>query len=576
MTTEDGDVTEHGPPQPRVLGDRYELRRRLGSGGSGAVWEAHDRALDRPVAVKLLHADLADDPAAEARFRTEATAAARITHPNAVLIHDVGRDTGADYLVMELVLGTSLATLLQHGRLPADEAATLATMVASALGSAHRAGIVHRDVKPGNVLVTEEGRAKLADFGIARALGELTARLTRTGTVLGTARYLAPEQLRDDPIDARADVYSLGLVLHEVLTGTPPFGEGGAVEVAARRLNVDLPVVSEVVPEVPVELAEVVDWATRRDPRQRPEDGDVLAAALRPFASESAEHALGRRVVTASHTGSLGAASEPAPALPMTPPGARQPRTEALPTNPDAAAETTRAVGVASSAPPAAAAPAPAPATSTASGRRGGTGPAARWLVVGALVVTTAAVGIGVLTSGGDQPPRTETEQEPVTTEDEDVTDGPEGSLEIVESGDHDPLGDGEERPDDVGLAIDGDRDTFWPTQTYTTADLGGLKDGVGIWVRVEAEEIDAVSLALSAAEGELELWAGDGPPDRSAPPADWGELIGRGTITGTDVQFPLADRQVEGDTLLLWFTELPQAGGGFRAEVREIRIEGS
>jgi eukaryotic-like serine/threonine-protein kinase len=240
----------------------------IGSGKAAParVWRGHDRALDRAVAVKLLHADLAEDPDAGARFRTEATAAAKLTHPNAVLVYDLGRDGDDDYLVMELVEGVNLGDVLRDGPLPGGLAAHVGAQVASALGTAHQAGIVHRDVKPGNVLLTGDGVAKLADFGIARALGAVTARLTRTGMVLGTARYLAPEQLRDDPIDARADVYALGLVLHEALSGRPPFGEGNAVEVAARRLTTSLPPLTDLADGVPPDMIEVIEWATRVDP----------------------------------------------------------------------------------------------------------------------------------------------------------------------------------------------------------------------------------------------------------------------------------------------------------------------
>jgi eukaryotic-like serine/threonine-protein kinase len=198
-----------------VLADRYELHHRLGRGGAGTVWRGHDRALDRPWRSSCCTKTSPATRLPGVRFRTEATAAAKLTHPNAVLVYDLGTEDEETYLVMELVEGVNLSDLLEEGPLPAGVAAHVGAQVASALGTAHAAGIVHRDVKPGNVLVTNEGSAKLADFGIARALGAVTSRLTRTGTVLGTARYLAPEQLRDDPIDARADVYALGLVLHE-------------------------------------------------------------------------------------------------------------------------------------------------------------------------------------------------------------------------------------------------------------------------------------------------------------------------------------------------------------------------
>lgn len=580
----------HGQDVGRVLGGRYELRRRLGSGGAGAVWEGYDRSLDRPVAIKLLHGDLADDPAVEARFRTEATAAARLSHPNAVLVYDVGHEDGADYLVMELVVGTTLATLLAEGPLSSAEAATTGTMVASALGAAHRAGIIHRDVKPGNVLLTEHGQAKLADFGIARALGDLTSRLTRTGMVLGTARYLAPEQLRDDPLDARADVYALGLVLHEALTGQPPFGDGGAVEVAARRLTVELPPIGDFVDGVPPELVEVVRWATARDPRERPADGDRLAAALRPFVDIGADGGLARRIAVPIPRDELPArASGPdADAADERAHGATQaiglvaatPDAPASATPPDAG----QTAALSASAPSSDATDTPsAPA---AGGGRSAGSRGARWvgglLAAAALVAVVTVIGLGRGENGGGDVAGGEDVAGGGDVADggtDDGTESPTGEIDtlaIADAGDHDPLGDGDERPEDVPRAIDGDADSAWPTQTYTTTDLGGLKDGVGMWVQLEEPaSIDRVEVTLVGDGGELDLWAGDGPPDTDQAPDDWGELVGRGTITDTDVRFPLDDRDVTTDTVLLWFTELPSVGDGFRAEVRDVRIYG-
>jgi eukaryotic-like serine/threonine-protein kinase len=216
-----------------ALAGRYVLEARIGTGGAGVVWRAHDDVLDRRVAVKLLHAELARDPTSAARFRSEATAAARLTHPNAVVVFDIGRDGDNDYLVMELVDGPDLTELLRGQPLPAPVVAHLGRAIAAALGMAHDRGLVHRDVKPGNVLLTPDGVPKVADFGIARAIGDAMTRLTVPGNVMGTARYVAPEQLRDQAVDARADVYALGLVLHEALTGQPPWGDGTAAEVAS-------------------------------------------------------------------------------------------------------------------------------------------------------------------------------------------------------------------------------------------------------------------------------------------------------------------------------------------------------
>jgi eukaryotic-like serine/threonine-protein kinase len=581
----------------RVLAGRYELHRRLGSGGAGTVWRGYDRALDRPVAIKLLHADLAEDPAAEHRFRTEATAAAKLTHPNAVLVYDLGRDGIDDYLVMELVQGSSLASVLGEGPLPAGVAAAVGAQVAGALGTAHHHGIVHRDVKPGNVLLTSEGYAKLADFGIARALGAITSRLTRTGTVLGTARYLAPEQLRDDPIDARADVYALGLVLHETLTGRAPFGEGSAVEVASRRLTTSLPAVGDVVDGVPSGLEEIVTWATRLDPGERPEDGARMADALRRFVAHDAAGALARRVAAVPVR-----TTDPAPSPPSrsedldtgplraTPPPTRDEQeddgaTRALPTSRPAAARVP-AVATGRSAAASAAtastargdatsaletAPPPAAPTDT-EGRPRRT---KRWLLVVAALAALALVGYGLSTLGGGDDAPVATDDGDASEPDDDAAD-PDEALPIAGGGDHDPLGDRQERGEDVPRAFDDDRDSFWPSETYSSADLGNLKDGVGMWVELEEPAaLDRVEVLLSSEGGTLELWVGDDPPADDDVPDDWGTLVGRGEIPESEIRFPDLPEAAEGRTVLLWFTEVPSSssGGGYRAEIRDVRL---
>jgi eukaryotic-like serine/threonine-protein kinase len=290
-------VTEPPTPgQPPLLAGRYALRQRIGSGGAGVVWRAHDRVLDRVVAVKLLHHDLARDDATASRFRAEATAAAKLTHPHAVIVYDIGRDGDRDYLVMEHVEGATLGEVLTAGPLPAGVVASLGEQVARALGAAHARGLVHRDVKPANVLITEDGVAKVADFGIARALGEATSRLTTPGHVMGTARYLAPEQLRDQAIDARADVYALGLVLHQALTGQLPFGEGTAVELASRRLVGSLPRVSEQLADVPTRLDDALARATEREAVDRFTDGAAFAGALAGSVTTDAQSRLAETV----------------------------------------------------------------------------------------------------------------------------------------------------------------------------------------------------------------------------------------------------------------------------------------
>jgi eukaryotic-like serine/threonine-protein kinase len=317
------EVTVADQPVPgELLADRYRFEAQIGRGGAGAVWRAQDELLDRAVAIKLLHADVADDPVASQRFRHEATAAAKLAHPHVVTVYDIGSSDGREHLVMELVDGPSLADLLGHGPLAPGIVAEIGRAIAAALGAAHARGLVHRDVKPANVLFTREGIAKVADFGIARALGGSASRLTLPGSVMGTARYLSPEQLRDDPVDARADVYSLGLVLHEALTGRQPWGEGNAAEVAARRLTGDLTPPAKLVRDVPPALDATIQRATRRDPEQRHLDGAAFASTLAPLADDHARRALARVVGGDSASAAGGAPIGHAPTPPTRPGGA--------------------------------------------------------------------------------------------------------------------------------------------------------------------------------------------------------------------------------------------------------------
>ena len=214
-------------PEPPLVLDRYRLVERVAVGGSAEVWRAHDEQLDRAVAVKRLHPHLLPDAVSRQRLAAEARAAAGLSHPAIVGIYDI--DTTGDWpaLVMELVDGESLAArLAREGPLPEREAAAIVTDIADGLYHAHKRGIVHRDVKPGNVLLDREGRARLADFGIARSLAESAERLTQTGSVMGTLRYMAPEQLTGGEIGQRTDLYGLGAVMHEAHTGEPPFPAG--------------------------------------------------------------------------------------------------------------------------------------------------------------------------------------------------------------------------------------------------------------------------------------------------------------------------------------------------------------
>ncbi|MGH2427371.1 MAG: serine/threonine-protein kinase, partial [Candidatus Limnocylindria bacterium] len=208
----------------RLILDRYRLTERIAAGGSAEVWRAVDEQLDRPVAVKLLHPHLLPDATSRQRLVAEARAAAGLSHPGIVGIYDVDADGEAPALVMELVDGESVsARIAREGSFQPHEAARITAEVAEGLYHAHQRGIVHRDVKPGNILLDGDGRARLVDFGIAHSLAVSAERLTQAGTVIGTMRHMAPEQLRGGQIGPRTDLYGLGTVLYEMLTGTPPY-----------------------------------------------------------------------------------------------------------------------------------------------------------------------------------------------------------------------------------------------------------------------------------------------------------------------------------------------------------------
>src|SRR3954464_14555573 len=222
----------------QVLSGRYEIHRKIARGGMAEVFLARDRSLDRPVAVKVLFPEFAVDPSFVERFRREAQSAANLSHPNIVGVYDWGESGGTYFIVMEYVDGRSLSQVLRdEGALSPDRAADITTDIASALGFAHRNGVVHRDVKPGNVLISPSGQVKVADFGIARALNaNAEDNLTQAGSVMGTATYFAPEQAQGLPLDPRSDLYSLGVVIYEMVTGRPPFAGESPVAIAYKHV----------------------------------------------------------------------------------------------------------------------------------------------------------------------------------------------------------------------------------------------------------------------------------------------------------------------------------------------------
>lgn len=611
MTTGNGELAWR---PPRWLADRYDLLDRLGSGGASVVWRARDVTLDRHVAVKLLPPHVAGDRDVRARFRREAVAAASLNHPAAVGVYDYGEDNGHAFLVLELVEGPTLADVLRcHDLLPPPAAAAVARQVAQALGAAHTQKVIHRDVKPSNVLLTGDGSAKIGDFGIAKALGGGSATITQPGTVVGSLTYLAPEQLLEDEVGPPADVYALGVLLYECLTGQVPFYGETQATLATQRLTMEVPSPRCLRPEVPQDLARAVVRATRREPDRRFQDGDELARALAATVPSGAGHQVARLVRDTRHGGEApprrggGTALLPGPLVGHPPPGrppASGPPPGARPadhTDPGRVTVSRAAIPAdpvqTGSAPPPRAGTAPpadtdrtspahtdaaatvdtsraAPARGVPSGpqgpRRGRAGPPflttvrthPRPLAAAALVAvaTVLAVALG---PGGETPPG---QRAPA---------GRDGPVPVIAAGDFDPFGEGGEHGEEVPAAHDGDPTTTWHTETYTRPDLGGLKPGVGVWFDLgRARTLTAVELEVATPGVAVEVYGFPGRPPPSADQAAWGRpAAASGRLPATS-RMDLPEGST-GRTWLVWITNLPPDGHGYRAGLTEVRFVG-
>jgi beta-lactam-binding protein with PASTA domain len=274
------DTAVSDPLVGRMIDGRYHVEGRIARGGMAAVYYAVDTRLDRPVALKVMHAGLSDDQQFVHRFIGEAKTAARLSHPNVVGVFDQGTYEGLVYLAMEYVEGRTLREILgEYGPLTPRQAFGVLEPVLAALGAAHQAGLVHRDVKPENILLADDGRVKVADFGLARATTQATAQ-TSDGILLGTVAYLSPEQVSRGVSDLRSDVYSAGIVLYEMLTGQKPFTGESSMEIAYQHVHQDVPAPSEKVPSLSPMVDAIVARATRRDPAQRQADAAAMLAEL--------------------------------------------------------------------------------------------------------------------------------------------------------------------------------------------------------------------------------------------------------------------------------------------------------
>jgi serine/threonine-protein kinase len=411
------------PPQPGdLIADRYDLEELVGTGGMSSVFRAHDRQLERDVALKVLHEHYADDPEYLERFRREARAVARLSHPNIVTVIDRGDDDGRQYIVFEHVEGENLKELvLRSGRLSVRRALELALSIADGLAFAHEHGLVHRDVKPQNILLSRDGEVKVTDFGIARSL-HMEHGVTQTGTVLGTGEYLAPEQASGKPVSPATDVYSLGVVLWELLAGDVPFVGDNFVAVALRHVNEPPPHLRERRPDVTPRLDAAVQRALAKDPARRFPSMTAFAKELRACLAEA--------------DGEIPAV-DPELTL-IAPPAAAPARAPAQPR--------------------------PRPRRPARTRRR-----PLLWALLALLVAGVAFAAVllvggsghhGALGGGG----------------------GSSGSaVQLRGVSGYDPEGDGNEHDELAGLATDSSSSTSWTTETYGSQDFGGLKHGVGL-----------------------------------------------------------------------------------------------
>ena len=453
-----------------------------------AVWEAEDRVLTRRVAIKVLHPHLAGDDGFRVRFRREAVAAARLAHPHIVTTYDTGRDSDVAYIVMELVEGTTLARLLKaEGPLPLPKAVDIAVQVADALACAHTHGVIHRDVKPANILLRSDGHVKVADFGIAKA--GAGNDLTRTGVVMGTAKYLSPEQVSGSPADACSDVYALGIVLYEMLCGAPPFVGDTELSTAVARLTAAPESLRERRADIPRSLEAVALRSLARDPGARFRTAEEMRAGLLAVDLDNSDSPTPPAGIAVAHR-----------------------------------AERVLPVRVA-----------------------GGLG-----LLLLSLLAAVLVTGNG---SGGDPDRARPGLAAPVG--------GVVDALPIAPTS-YDPQGsDGDENPDRVGNLVDGEPETTWKTDTYRSAEFGGLKGGVGVYFDLGARR-RVRSVEVRAPGGWTgEVYVADKAPSKIS---GWGEPRaaggGRFDVGGA-----------EGRYVLLWVTSLPAADGGFRLDVAEVKI---
>ncbi|MEY2444519.1 MAG: eukaryotic-like serine/threonine-protein kinase [Ilumatobacteraceae bacterium] len=551
------------PISATILAQRYQLERRLAQGGMAEVWLATDLALTRQVAVKLLKPALAADPVVAERFRREAVAVAQLSHSNIVAVYDAIEDTAGSSprlaVVMQLVNGKSLRQLLdEQRRLSPDLTIHIGSCMAAALDAAHRAGLVHRDVKPGNILITPDGRVLLTDFGIAKGLGATGDDLTSANVMMGTAKYLSPEQVRGKKLDGRADLYSLGLVLYECLAGRVPFLGETDTDTALARLNRDPTDLARLRPTLPYGLAELIHRLLARRPMDRFATGAELKVALAQIATRGADpHDATNPELTAEGrrpTGEHRALTGPGPTAVG---GYRPVSRSGHPVGPAQRSDRT---------PTSTSQPRQRP-NRTFEQRRGPS-----MILVGGLLAAALVLGGLLWTTLHDSSHNNGFAAPPTVVPASTTTAAITPSAKVVKVTTYDPDGtDGQENDNLASLAIDGNPATVWSTVCYGSRTLGG-KQGVGIIADLGSPAIGTFTVFVASAPYQVQiLTAGDGAIP--AQIADWGAPLKR--ATGADPEAVTVSLSKPSRYVLVLFKQLAKTAectkNPYRGDISEM-----